>query len=284
MSPTPFFRARHEAMATIFEIIIAEDDMDATYAGQAADAVFTEIDRLEEELSRYKPGSDIWRVNNLSKGERAPVGLAAMDCLGLAKAVHEETNGAFDITVGPLMKIFRNDDGTPRTPTAEEVEEARARVGMHVFQLDDDGFVTVQVDYPLLDLGGIGKGYALDQAVATLNDWSIANALLNAGDSSILAIGKPLGDDGWIVTVGNKEKQPLRLSDRAVSGTGFQVKGNHIMNPRTMQPVTMRAERVWASAPTAALSDALSTAFTVMTRAEIDAFCDRHPEVHAILD
>lgn len=284
MPPTPLFRARHEAMATLFEIIIAEDDMDATYAGQAADAVFAEIDRLEEELSRYKPGSDIWRVNNLNKGERCPVGLAAMDCLGLAKAVHEETGGAFDITIGPLMKIFRNDDGTPRTPTPEDLEHAGARVGMHVFEIDDNGFVTVQVDNPLLDLGGIGKGYALDQAVSTLNDWGIQNALLNAGDSSILAIGKPLGDDGWIVTVGNKEKQPLRLSDRAVSGTGFQVKGNHIMNPRTMQPVAIRAERVWASAPTAALSDALSTAFTVMSREEIDAFCDRHPEVHAILD
>lgn len=284
MSPTPLFRARHEAMATMFEIIIAQDDVDATYAGQAADAVFAEIDRLEEELSRYKPGSDIWRINNLNKGERAPVGLATMDCLSLAKAVHEETNGAFDITIGPLMKIFRNDDGTTRTPSTGEQEEAKMRVGMNVFHLDDDGFVTVQVDFPMLDLGAIGKGYALDQVVTTLHDWSIQNALLNAGDSSILAIGKPLGDDGWIVTVGNKEKQSLRLTDRAVSGTGFQVKGNHIMNPRTMQPVAMRAERVWASAPTAALSDALSTAFTVMTRAEIDAFCDRHPEVHAILD
>ncbi|WP_009961461.1 FAD:protein FMN transferase [Verrucomicrobium spinosum] len=279
---TPLYRARHEAMATEFEIIIAQDDVDAAYAGNVADAVFAEIDRLEDELSRFRPMSDIWRVNHLRKGERAPVGLAAADCLALAKAVHAETNGAFDITIGPLMKIFRNSDGTPRTPSAEEVAFAQQRVGIHVFDLDETGFVTSHVDYPLLDLGAVGKGYALDQVVTVLEDWSVQNVLLNAGDSSILAIGAPPGEQGWVVSVGGENKIPLRLTDRAVSGSGFQVKGNHIMNPRTFQPMPVRKERVWASAPTAALSDALSTAFAVMTRQETTAFCARHLEVEAI--
>lgn len=271
-------------MATEFEVIIAQEDVDAVYAGQAADAVFAEIDRLEEELSRYKPGSDIWRINNLKAGERCPVGLAATDCLMLAKAVHQETGGAFDITVGPLMDIFRNQDGTPRTPQADEEDDARARVGIHVFEVDEGGFVTVQVDQPRLDLGAIGKGYALDQVVTVLGDYGIFNALLNAGDSSVLAIGAPPGDAGWIVTAGNTERIPLRLTDRAVSASGFAVKGAHIMNPRLMKPVPARRERVWASAPTAALSDALSTAFTIMTRSEVDEFCNRNPDVQAILD
>ncbi|HSJ01831.1 MAG: FAD:protein FMN transferase [Verrucomicrobium sp.] len=279
---TPLFRARHEAMATVFEIIIAQEGIDSAYAGNVADAVFAEIDRLEDELSRFRPMSDIWRVNHLRKGEKAPVGLAATDCLSLAKAVHAETGGAFDITIGPLMKIYRNDDGSPRTPQEEEEAFARQRVGIHVFDLDDAGFVTAHVDYPLLDLGAVGKGYALDQAVQVLEDWSITNALLNAGDSSILAVGAPPGDEGWIVTVGNKEKIPLRLTDRAVSGSGFQVKGAHIMNPRIMKPIPVSKDRIWASAPTAALSDALSTAFTVMSRQETVAFCTRHSEVEAI--
>lgn len=279
---TPLFRARHEAMATEFELIIAQDDIDAAYADSVAHAVFAEIDKLEDELSRFRPGSDIWRVNHLRKGDRTPVGFAAADCLALAKAVHAETQGAFDITIGPLMKVYRNGDGSPRTPEAEELAFARQRVGIHLFDLDEIGFVTAHVDYPLLDLGAVGKGYALDQAVSVLEDWSIKNALLNAGDSSILAIGAPPGDQGWVVTVGGSEKIPLRLTDRAVSGSGFNVKGNHIMNPRSMEPMPVRKERVWASAPTAALSDALSTAFAIMSRQETKAFCEQHPEIEAI--
>lgn len=279
----PFFRARHFAMATEFEVIIAQDDVDAAYAGQAAEAVFAEVDRLEEELSRFKPGSDIWRINNLKAGQSCPIGLATLDCLQLAKAVHAETSGAFDITVGPLMDIFRNGDGTPRTPSEEEEELARARVGLHVYEVSDGGFASVSVDHPRLDLGAVGKGYALDQAVTVLADYSIRNALLNAGDSTVLGIGAPPGDAGWVVTAGNDERVDLRLSNRALSASGLAVQGSHIMNPRLMKPIALRKNRVWASAPTAALSDALSTAFMVMEKSEIVELCIRNPEVQSIL-
>ncbi len=278
-------RYRHEAMATMFEIIIPESDADETYGAQATQAVFNEIDRLEDELSRYRPVSDIWRINQLKAGETATISLAAIDCLSLAMAVHAETNGAFDITIGPLMNCFRNPDGSGRIPFPEEEESARARVGIHLLDLDPDlGRITVHHDNLLLDLGAVGKGYALDQAIELLKDWSIPNALLNAGDSTILGVGGPDGDEGWIVTVGNNETQSLRITDRAVSGSGFAVKGAHIMNPRTMKPVPLRKDKVWASAPTAALSDALSTAFMIMDKAEIEALCARHAEIEAILE
>lgn len=280
---TPY-RGRHHAMATVFEITIAQEDIDGVYAAQAAAALFDEIDRLEQELSRFRPGSDIWRMNHLGEGGTTHLGMAAYDCLQLAKAVHEETAGAFDITIGPLMCIYRNGDDSPRIPHHEEVDFARARVGMDVFAVDEDGLATVKVDHPTLDLGAVGKGYALDQCVSLLQDYGITNALLNAGESSVLALGNSPGEEGWTVTVGNAEKVPLVLKDRAVSASGFGVKGAHIMNPRTKRPAPIKKKRIWATAPTAALSDALSTAFTVMTRAEIDAFCQRHPEVQAILD
>ncbi|MFZ4767743.1 MAG: FAD:protein FMN transferase, partial [Roseimicrobium sp.] len=88
-------------MATEFVVTIAQADITEDYASQVADAVFAEIDRLEEELSRFRPGSDIWRINHLPAGGQCPIGLAATDCLLLAKAVHRETMGAFDITIGP---------------------------------------------------------------------------------------------------------------------------------------------------------------------------------------
>ena len=120
---TEHFRFRHEAMATLFEVTIAQPDIDKNYAGSAADAVFAEIDRLEGELSRYQATSDIWRISQLRAGESATVGLAAWDCLSLSKAVHAETGGAFDITIGPLMNLWRNEDGSPRQPDEEEIQD-----------------------------------------------------------------------------------------------------------------------------------------------------------------
>jgi thiamine biosynthesis lipoprotein len=278
-----FFKFHHLAMATEFQVVIAEDEgVDEAYAASAAHAVFAEIDRLEEELSRFLPMSDIARIQQLKAGDRTPVGLAAMDCLQLAALVQEETAGAFDISVGPLMSIFRNQDGSPRTPQEGEIEEARKRIGAKVYQVDEEGFVMALVDYPALDLGAIGKGYALDQAAALLLEWQVKRVLLNAGDSTVLAMQPPPGRAGWPVSVGNEERMVLELCERAVSGSGFQVKGGHIMNPRTLEPLPVKEERVWALAPTAALSDAMSTAFAVMGVEEIKALCGRVSEIEAI--
>ncbi|MBX7211183.1 MAG: FAD:protein FMN transferase [Verrucomicrobiaceae bacterium] len=277
------FRFRHEAMATVFEVVIAQPGVDAGYARSAADAVFVEIDRLEEELSRFRATSDIWRISQLRAGESAAVGLAAWDCLSLAKAVHAETGGAFDITIGPLMNLWRNEDGSPRQPDEEDMEWARGHVGSHHFDLDTGGLrVSAKVSGLVYDLGAVGKGYALDQCVQVLDDWSIENALLNAGDSTILGIGAPEGDPGWIVTLGGDQEKIVRLKDRAISSSGFAVKGAHIMDPRTLRPAAIRESLVHVSAPTAALSDALSTAFMVMTPEEIQELCRRHPGVEII--
>ena len=278
------FRFRHEAMATLFEITIAQDDIDKSYAGSAADAVFAEIDRLEAELSRYQATSDIYRISQLKAGESATVGLATWDCLSLAKAVHAETGGAFDITIGPLMNLWRNEDGSPRQPDDEDLAWAREHVGTNLFDLDPEGLrVTVKADHIVFDLGAVGKGYALDQCVEVLNDWSISNALLNAGDSTILGIGAPPGDPGWIVTLGGDQEKIVRLKDRAISSSGFAVKGAHIMDPRSFRPVPKRETRTHVVAPTAAMSDALSTAFMVMEKDAIETLCRKHPHVEAIV-
>ena len=278
------FRFRHEAMATLFEVTIAQPDVDRNYAGSAADAVFSEIDRLEEELSRYRSTSDIWRISQLKAGESATVGLAAWDCLSMAKAVHLETGGAFDITIGPLMNLWRNEDGSPRQPDEEDMRWARDHVGSHLFELDPDGLrVIARADNIVYDLGAVGKGYALDQCVSVLDDWSISHALLKAGDSTILGIGAPSGDPGWVVTLGGDQSKVVRLKDRAISSSGFAVKGAHIMDPRTFRPAPVREVRTYASAPTAALSDALSTAFMLMDEEAVSALCRKHPGVEAIV-
>jgi thiamine biosynthesis lipoprotein len=278
-------RYSHEAMATTFEVFIQHPD--AQYAQQAAWQAFDELDKLEAELSRYIENSDIARINNLPAGQSLQIGLAAFECLQISARVSAETNGAFDVTVGSLFNCWLNKDKTLRSPSPEELRLAQRRTGMHLMQLDEDAHtVTLSADSVQVDLGGIGKGYALDQMAELLKDWSIDNALIHGGFSSVLALDAPKGTKGWPLTISNPENRKeilARISPqgRAVSGSGLQ-KGQHIIDPRTARPVEGKLAS-WSCAPNGAVADALSTAFMVMSVAEIERYCLRHPGVSAMI-
>jgi thiamine biosynthesis lipoprotein len=279
---SPIHRFCHEAMATEFEVVIADPAVTAAKARQAAAAVFAEVDRLELELSRFKPSSEVWRISLLKAGQSTALDFASWDCLSLAKAVHAETGGAFDVTLGPLMKMWRNSDGTPRIPFEGEVEAVQHRLGMDKFTLDPDGLrITVHASDIIFDLGAVGKGYALDQALRVLEEEEITCALINAGESTIVGIGAPPEESGWPVELHLEEPQMIHLTGDALSCSGFAVQGNHIMDPRTLRPIEVKARRSYVQAPTAAMSDALSTAFMVMSTEEVAAFCQRHPQITA---
>ncbi len=242
-------RASHEAMATAFELAIAHDD--AAYARQAAAEAFVELDRIEARLSRFAEGSDIFRINRLRAGEAAFVHHDTLDCLRIAEQVRLDTSGAFDIAYGSTSSI-----GCPR------------------FELDEDAHtVRVLADSVSLDLGGIGKGFALDRMAALLREWEIASALLCASTSTLLALDPPPGEEGWPAEFGPDDApRCIKLANQALSASGTAVKGSHIVDPRTGRPAEGRL-RAWAVAPAAALADALSTAFIVMADAQIRTYC-----------
>ena len=278
-------RFSHEAMATTFEVIILHED--ARYAEQAAWAAFDKLGQLEQDLSGFIENSDISRINNLTAGQSVRVSLETFECLQLSQRINTDTNGAFDITVGSLMSCWRNPDKTLRIPSKEELKIARQRTGMDLFKLDESQY-TVELlrDKVQIDLGGIGKGYAIDKMAELLGDWSIDAALIHGGYSSALAVGSPPGTKGWPVTLSNprKLKQTLTalfLKNQALSGSGVQ-KGRHIIDPRTAQPVEGRCA-AWACAGDAATADALSTAFMVMSPDEVRQYCSRHQDVPAML-
>lgn len=278
-------RFAHNAMATTFEILIAHPD--AAYAEQAAWAAFHELDRLERRLSRHIENSDISRINNLTAQQPLRIGLATFECLKLSALMHAETNGAFDATVGFLLDCWRKRGKGKPSPSEDKVNRALQRTGMHRMKLDEVEHTVIVSDAAVrIDLGGIGKGYALDRMAAVLRDWDIHAALLHGGRSSILALDRPAGAKGWPVRLTNptNRSEPLAelsLENRALGGSGLR-RGHHIIIPGTGYPVADRLA-AWSSAPTAAVADALSTAFMVMSPDEIELYCSTHPDTAGII-
>jgi len=273
-------RFSHKAMATTFEIFIVHAD--SRYAAQAALAAFDELDRLETELSRFIENSDISRINNLTANQPLRIGLPAFECLQLSVRICGETSGAFDVTIGSLMDCWFDGDKAGRCPSKEKLNFARQHTGSHLMELDEADHTVKLLTNPVrLDLGGIGKGYAIDQMGGLLRDWSIDIALVHGGYSSVLALGAPPGTKGWPLTLSNpgNPKQILAyisLRDRAISGSGLQ-KGLHIIDPRTAKPVENKVA-AWTCAPAAATADALSTAFMVMSPDHIRQYCTNHSD------
>jgi thiamine biosynthesis lipoprotein len=266
-----FRRFHHRAMATVFEIMIAGED--PAFSAGAARAAFEEIDRLEQDLSRYSGNSDITRINNLPPGGSVCVGLDTFTCLRLSRRYWEETRGAFDITLGALMQCWLGKDLSLLHPSPEDVERAKARSGMQLLELDDETMkVRVQDSVPIVDLGAVGKGYAVDQAAGLLKDWGITSALVHGGTSSVFGFGEYAAGEGWPVTLSHplnpsEVLEKVFLKGEGLGGSGTR-KGRHIIDPRRAAPVEGR-RAAWVSSESATKSDAFSTACMIMTREEI---------------
>jgi thiamine biosynthesis lipoprotein len=261
MNATAFPEFHHEAMATTFAIVIA--DHPAEYARQAAAAAFRELDRLESELSRYVESSDIARANRLAYGETIRIGEDALHCLLLAADASLATHRAFDAT-------YASERPASQSPEAP------------LFTLDPASHtLTSHATHLHLDLGAIGKGFALDRMAAQLTEWAITTACLQSGGSTALALAAPAGLTGWLIGIGDgPTHRLLSLHHVALSGSGIAVQGAHLIDPRTRAP-SAHTTRTWALAPTAALSDALSTAFFILPDSDIATFCHAHPTIGA---
>ncbi len=259
-SPSQAARFYHQAMAAVFEISICHEDR--RYAQQAAQEAFGLLDRIEGRLSRFINTSDISRINNLAPGQCAHISQAAFECLRLCAQIHTETNGAFDITLGSAAAGYR-------------------------LKLDKSQYTVRQPVRPVkLDLGGIGKGYALDKMAVLLGEWDIETALLNAGSSTLLALGSPAAKKTSSLRLTNPTDRSrilarIHLTNRSVSCSSIQHRC-HIIEPRTKKPIEDKIA-VWAAAPAAANADALSTAFMVLSTEQVEQYCANHPETLAMI-
>jgi thiamine biosynthesis lipoprotein len=278
-------RFSHHAMATVFEAFIYGED--SVYAHQAAFEAFHEVDRLEQELSRYIPNSDISCINALAPSGEMLLGPDAFDCLNQALRYSGETNGAFDVTVGSLVDCLLTRDKQLKVPTLEKLRLARERTGMdHLLLNEAEQSVKVRDVVPQIDLGAIGKGYAVDRMIALLKEWDIGTVLVHGGTSSVFARGAIPGHSGWPITMSNPHSpeqilEYVEVAEFGLGGSGVK-KGRHIIDPRTAAPVP-GGRAAWVIAESATRADAISTACMVMTKDEIAQFCTAHPEVKVLL-
>jgi thiamine biosynthesis lipoprotein len=294
-----------EAMAAMFQITVAEAD--PVYARQAAAAALAELEEVENRLSRYVETSDIFRINRLAPGQMTTIHPDTFECLRMALEVQAATGGAFDVAYAstasnPLKKssvgvavvlpppeecrkigVAVQLPPQPLVPVPLFQQAARPADGPPIELIEPGCVVRALADEPRLDLGAIGKGFALDRMAALLAQWDLGAALLSASTSSVLALSPPPGEPGWAIHVGTDHApRRLWLLNQAIGASGTAVRGAHIVDPRTGRPAEGKF-RAWAIAPTAAEADALSTAFMVMADDEVNEYCRCHPDISAHL-
>lgn len=284
-------------MACEFEVLVPAEP--TANAAEAALAALDLVEALEAQLTIYRPTGEVARLNQ--EAHRGPVAIdpGLAELLARAEDLGRETQGAFDITAGALTKAWGFFERAGRVPADDRLAAALAVSGWRHFELDRAaGTVRYRVAGLELNLGAIGKGYALDRAAALLDQAGLGTYLLHGGQSSVRVRSgaQPEGPrQGWTLGVvdplrpGRRLAQ-LRLVDRALgtsgSGTQFFREGGrrygHILDPRTGRP----ADGVYSAtvlAPTAAEADALATALYVLGPVQALDYAARHPEIGVAL-
>ena len=239
-----------EAMGSAYSIVAYNDDR---YALQGAvDAAFDEVRRLDALLSNYKPASELSKINQLAADHPVVVSQETFDLLSACLEYSRLSDGAFDITVGDLMKVWGFYKGSGHLPKKGEVQEALKTVGWRKVRLNPEQHTVFFTQKGVeLDPGGIGKGYAVDRMVSILKQKGLHIALVTAGGSSIYGLGAPPGETGWHIDIRNpfdesKPEAEVVLKDQSMSTSGsyekfFTADGkiySHVMDPRTGFPAS----------------------------------------------
>lgn len=269
-SPIPISDARHfshDAMNTSFSLRLRGLD-ESTARGMAREC-FDRIDLLESHLSRFIEGSDVWRINHMRAGETLYLNEACHQCLLLALEAHTQSSGLFDITLGAVIEHMKSHP--QKTPPA--------LAGMLSIHPDAPAITCIEAGREI-DLGGIGKGFALDQLRTLLEEWGAHDALLSAGASTILAIGP----QPWPIDLsGTHDSLRIEICNQAISASGTTIQGNHIIHPHGANASPREScTRVWVAARDATTAEVWSTSLMLIEPDEIAAFIASKPALKSV--
>ncbi len=262
-------------MGTLFSITLYAED--ALTANAAAEAAFREVAKLDRMMTDYDPNSELMQLCLRPVGEPTPVSPELFELLQESLRVSRETHGAFDITIGPLVRAWRAARQSKVLPNEHELAELRRAVGYQHLRLDARTHsVTLLVPNMKLDLGGIAKGYAADKALAVMRGRGITRALVAA--SGDIAIGDaPPGKPGWKVGIQSMDGAPNELArtvllhNAGVSTSGdteqnVEINGvrySHIIDPITGLGMTNHIQTTIIG-PNATITDGLDTPTAIM--------------------
>ncbi|MDW8290174.1 MAG: FAD:protein FMN transferase [Armatimonadota bacterium] len=288
-------RLRTFAMGCDFEVFAFGEDRGLLRS--AAEVALEEIERIEQLLSHYLPESEVSYINAHAFREPVRVHPEVFSLIERAVRLCEQTGGAFDITVMPLVRCWGFYAGAGHVPSPRTLARARQRVGCSQLRLDaQNQMLAFAREGVEIHLGAIGKGYAVDRAIEVLREAGVEAAMVHGGHSSVRAYGTPTDTEGWQVRLPHPLHQErsmayLLLRDRAISTSAateqyFERKGRrygHILDPRTGLPVQNELLSVSVLAADATVADALSTAFFVLGETGIREYVHAHPGVQALL-
>lgn len=277
-------------------------------AAEVSLEIFEQLERLEDIMSIYRPHSELSQINAAPAGTWRPVSDDLFSVLELALSIADLTNGAFDPTARPLSNVWGFSRREGKIPDPEQVQLALGSVGHQQLELDRTRCaVRKKNESVTVDLGAIGKGYALDRCRDLLLEHQLTDAIIHGGQSSVVALGSEEGveveetagatgaDSGWTIGIShplipNHRLGTVRLSNRALATSGSGRQGfvhagrryGHVIDPRTGWPPD-RFLSVTLIGDNSAECDALATAFFVMTPDEIESICEKRPELGVIL-
>ena len=270
------FEYEEPHMGTRFRVVLYAPDKGT--ADRAAKAAFQRVADLNGIMSDYNPASELMRLckkNTTVAGEPVTVSEDLFFVLQKAQEVSKLSDGAFDVTVGPLVRLWRHARKTQQLPDPKELARAKELVGYKKVELGPKKrTVRLLVPGMQLDLGGIAKGYAADEALKAMARLGVTRALVAAG-GDIAVSGAPPGTEGWRVEIApltkNQPKRYLRLRDAAVSTSGdaeqfVEINGvrySHIVDPRTGLGLTGRRS-VSVVARKGITSDSMTKALSIL--------------------
>ncbi len=247
----------YEAMNTTFSMRFP--GMEQNAASGLARECYETLDRLEALLSRFVADSDVSRINAMEAGQTLHITEETHACLLVALRAYEQTGGLFDVTLGSRIEHLKSQ-------AEGEAPAVRGRLMVH----PDVAAVTCEEPGRMIDLGGIGKGFALDRMKHMLAEWDAPEFMLTAGASSMLAHGALV----WPVDLaGTTERTKIGLQNAALSASGTIIQGSHIVHPAGPEAMPESpCEHVWVTAETAALAEVWSTALMLLPADEITDF------------
>ena len=278
-------------MGTVLEITLCETD--TTQSQQTINALFATAAHFDTLLTTFSPTSPISRLNAQAGRGAQNVPPEIADLLSLSLSYWRTTDRTFDITVGPLMALWRQAAATHTLPSPAVVRQTRSRMGSEKIKLLPHDRIALMRPGMAIDLGGIGKGYALDQLTSLLRKRGLSRALLDFGQSSIWALGAPPDAEGWHLLVQQPDGETadlITLYDEALSVSGslgqtFVVNGNrygHVIDPRSGEPLR-RDLLACVIAPNATQAEALSKALLILGEHQGIALLQRFPGVEGLL-